>query len=111
MQIAVRIKKIREYRNYTQAYVAKKLGIKQNTYSRIENGVSIIKPARLEKIASILDVKIEFILNEDIPVLNTGDIKKTSNRDAFLIEKMENMIKVLENEIHSLRNKTQGIYI
>ena len=73
---AKRIKKIREYRNYTQAYMASQLKICQNTYSKIENGIIAIKPPRIEKIARILDVPVDNIRNEDVILFNI-DIKKS----------------------------------
>ena len=33
------LKKLREEKGYTQEFVAQKLGINQNTYSRLENGI------------------------------------------------------------------------
>jgi DNA-binding XRE family transcriptional regulator len=37
MKIGNRIKKIREFKNYTQEYMAGQLGISQRAYSKIEN--------------------------------------------------------------------------
>lgn len=56
--IATNIRKVREERNYTQEYLALKLGISQNAYSKIELGYTKITVERLFHIAHILDADI-----------------------------------------------------
>lgn len=56
--VAGNIRKIREYRNYTQDYLAAKLSISQNAYSKIELGYSKITLDRLFQIAIILNVEV-----------------------------------------------------
>ena len=68
--VAVNIRKIREHRNYTQEYLAMKLKISQNAYSKIELGYTKITLERLYQIAQILDVDlIELIKAEDSEVV------------------------------------------
>lgn len=55
LRVGQKIKNIREWRNYTQAYMAAQLGVKQNTYSLWENGKGLT-PEGVEAIARILDV-------------------------------------------------------
>jgi len=54
--VAINIRKIRESKNYTQDYLAIKLNISQNAYSKIELGYTKITVARLFQIAQILEV-------------------------------------------------------
>lgn len=54
--IASNIRKLREYRDYTQDYLAAKLSISQNAYSKIELGYSRITLERLFIIGSVLEV-------------------------------------------------------
>lgn len=54
--IARNIRKLREYRDYTQDYLAAKLGISQNAYSKIELGYSRITIERLLIITSVLEI-------------------------------------------------------
>ena len=61
--VAANIRKIREYRNYTQEYLAAKLKISQNAYSKIELGYTKITIERLFRIADILEVNSIDILN------------------------------------------------
>lgn len=56
--VAGNIRKIREYRNYTQDYLAAKLLISQNAYSKIELGYSKITLDRLFQIAIILEIEV-----------------------------------------------------
>lgn len=54
--VAGNIRKVREYRDYTQDYLAAKLNISQNAYSKIELGYSRITIDRLFEIAQILEI-------------------------------------------------------
>ncbi len=60
--VAGNIRKVREYRNYTQDYLAAKLDISQNAYSKIELGYSKITLDRLFHIAIILEVEVTQLL-------------------------------------------------
>ncbi|MGB4399965.1 MAG: helix-turn-helix transcriptional regulator [Daejeonella sp.] len=55
--IAGNIRKLREYKDYTQDYLAAKLNISQNAYSKIELGYSRITLERLFVISSVLEVE------------------------------------------------------
>lgn len=55
-QLASNIRKAREYRNYTQEYLAFKLSISQNAYSKIELGHTKLTVDRLFQIAEVLEV-------------------------------------------------------
>jgi len=54
--IVANIRKIRAEKNYTQDYLAAKLGISQNAYSKIELGYSSITLNRVIEIADILEI-------------------------------------------------------
>jgi transcriptional regulator with XRE-family HTH domain len=60
--IVSNIRKIREFRNYTQDYLAAKLKISQNAYSKIELGYSNITLNRLIEIAEILEIELEDLI-------------------------------------------------
>ena len=63
--VAGNIRKIREYRDYTQDYLAAKLKISQNAYSKIELGYSKLTVDRLFQIAQILEVEVNHLLTLD----------------------------------------------
>jgi len=69
--VAGNIRKIREYRDYTQDYLAAKLKISQNAYSKIELGYSKLTIERLFQIADILEVEVTHLLT-----LNHNDLIK-----------------------------------
>lgn len=55
---APRIKKIRLFRDYTQAYLAYKLGITISAYSKIERGKTDPSLSRMLQISEILEFKL-----------------------------------------------------
>ena len=69
VETGMRIKKLREHRNYTQQYMADKLDISQNAYSKIENGATKLTVDRLGEIAELLDVPVESILSGEKQIL------------------------------------------
>lgn len=54
--VAINIRKVREHKGYTQDYLAAKLKISQNAYSKLELGYSKLTVDRLFKISSILGI-------------------------------------------------------
>jgi transcriptional regulator with XRE-family HTH domain len=63
--IAAVIRKRREERNYTQEYLAYKLNISQNAYSKIELGYTKITVERLFQIAEVLETSAVGLLDGD----------------------------------------------
>jgi transcriptional regulator with XRE-family HTH domain len=87
-----------------QEYMADKLGVSQNTYSRIELGRTKLCTTRLLKIASILEISPEEILN------------KKENSNAFneahlldLIKEKDIYINHLIKELEFLRWQFQNL--
>jgi transcriptional regulator with XRE-family HTH domain len=73
--IAANIRSKREQRNYTQEYLAAKLNISQNAYSKIELGYTKITVERLFQIAAILDFDVsELIDTEPLGVLKIAKV-------------------------------------
>lgn len=64
-QLGKNIKKLREFRGYTQEYMAEQLGIGQKTYSNIEADTGKVNKSQIEKISDILDVHPLFLLSYD----------------------------------------------
>ena len=61
--IAANIRNKREYRNYTQEYLASKLNISQNAYSKIELGYTKITVERLFQICDVLEFEITELID------------------------------------------------
>ena len=71
------IKKYRELRNYSQKYVASKMGMSQNAYSKIENNITQLTVHHVKQLAVILDVPITDLLRDDFEIHKPLTIPKT----------------------------------
>ncbi len=58
----LKIRDIREDRNYTQTKIAELLNIKQNTYSQIETGTNNIQIDQLIKLAEFYNTSTDYLL-------------------------------------------------
>lgn len=61
---------LREANDYSQEYVASKLKINQNTYSKLELGQSKLTIPRVKQLANLYDVPASVFLSEKMPVIN-----------------------------------------
>lgn len=61
---------IRELRNLSQEHVASKLGIRQNTYSKIENNQTKLTAEMLQKISEVLEVSPMDIMSHQPAIIN-----------------------------------------
>lgn len=61
--IIIKIKSIRNRREYSQDYLAAKLRITQNAYSKIELGKTQLSIPMLFKIAELLEVEVRDLLD------------------------------------------------
>lgn len=59
------LKLIREIHNYTQSYVAKKLGICERTYREIEHSYSLPSNNLIKKIEAFYKLELNNFLNMD----------------------------------------------
>lgn len=60
------LKKYRKEQKMTQSALANKLGISQNYYSNIENGVRELKLGNLIKLSDALCINIQSLLDEEV---------------------------------------------
>lgn len=84
--IGSKIKFVRsKVRNYTQVYMASKLGVSQNTYCKIENGQVNPTLERIEEIANILEIPISDLMsvNEHIVLNNCINSAAVVNGDMI----------------------------
>lgn len=61
--VVIRIKERRILLNYTQQYVAGRLKISQNAYSKIESGRAGFTVERLYQIAEVLQVEVQHLID------------------------------------------------
>lgn len=94
------IKQYRELRNYSQEYVAKKMGISQNAYSKIENNITQVTVNHLKAISATLDVPVMDLLRDDF------EIHKPNHLENSAITRSE-VVMYLYDLQHTLKQKTQ----
>ena len=121
-----KLRLIREFRNYSQEYVAEKLGITQHAYSRIENNQTKLSTERLERLAAILNIPPLELLSDKEPVIHFLEsspppspvakddhwkemIESTRQLYGQVICSKDEKIAHLENEIYTLRREKDRI--
>src|SRR5688572_16596494 len=98
------IKRYREMRNFSQKYVAAKMGISQNAYSKIENNITQLTVHHVKELSKILEISITELLKDDFeihkPVIVPGVVTK-----ADLITAITNLQRKIESR-HASRHET-----
>ncbi len=101
--IGKNIRKYRERKEFSQEFVASKLGLSQKAYSNIELDVTDLNINRLMQIANVLEVTPEKLIEFDANRLGRTGITPVSKtpKEAELksiVELYEKIIKVLEEK-------------
>jgi len=65
MDFSNKIKELRLQNDYTQAYVAGQLGIRQSSYNKYEVGRARPEYENLVKLAQLYDVTVDFLLENE----------------------------------------------
>lgn len=104
LKIGFKIKKLRELKNYTQAYMADRLNMGVSGYNKIENDKTEITLSKILSIAEVLETDLETILNLDTKNMyfqhNEGNTLVTGHNTNLTINgNIEHMLKSLMNEI------------
>lgn len=85
-----KVRKLREFRNYTQEYMAEQLNLSQRAYSSLENGKTQLSVDRLMDICKLLDVSVGEILDiENQNIYNNNFNNNAENNHGNLIFKKE----------------------
>ena len=111
-QPEIKLKQLRELKNYTQEYMAQQLGLSTRAYSKIETGETQLTINRLNEISSILGIDpIEALGFDHQNVFNNCSQEgnyNTIGKSIYqlpdkLIEQYEKRIEQLESEVMFLR--------
>jgi len=108
-QPEIKIKQIRELKNFTQEYVAQKLGLSTRAYSKIETGETQLTINRLNEISAVLGIgPMEVLGFDDKKVFNfynSNDINniKNINLPDKLVQQYEETIQSLKEQIQLLK--------
>lgn len=98
--VGLKIRMIREVRGYSQEYMADKLGMAQNSYSRIENNQTKLSAEVLQKIATILGVSPMDILSQQPAIVNLqsnqGTQQAIGHVETIVSENKELYAKIIE---------------
>ena len=105
-QAETKIKQIRELKNFTQEYMAQKLGLSTRAYSKIETGETQLTINRLNEISAIMGVPpMEVLGFDDKQVFNN------CKQDGYIginhINLPEKLIQQYEETIQSLKEQIQ----
>lgn len=108
-QPETKIKQIRELKNFTQEYMAQKLGLSTRAYSKIESGETQLTINRLNEISGIMGVPpMEVLGFDDKQVFNNCKqdgyigINHISIPDK-LIQQYEETIQALKEQVQLLK--------
>jgi transcriptional regulator with XRE-family HTH domain len=117
--VGTKVKRMRELRNYSQEYVADKIGISQSNYARLEKNEVAISDERLGLIAEILGTTPEAIKAFDENII--FNITQGPNSAAGMncevhnyqispeIKQLyEDKIRLLEEKIQLLQKENEG---
>lgn len=62
------IRQHRELKNFSQKYVASKMGISQNAYSKIENNLTNLTVHHVKQLSKILEVPVGDLLKDEFEI-------------------------------------------
>lgn len=91
------IRHFRELKNYSQKYVAERMGISQNAYSKIENNLTQLTIHHVKQLSTILEVPITDLLKDNFEVHRPLVLNaKNATKDELL-----KMLDVLKHKVHT----------
>lgn len=110
MEIGNKIKKVRELRNFTQEYVAQKLGITQESYSRIEANRAALTLQRLDKISEVLEVSVFELMSFDEKNVFLFNAAETQNNTSIgVFQESQSEKKLYERLIEELKKQLERV--
>lgn len=107
MKVGLKIRKIRELRNYSQEFMALELGISQRSYSSIELDETSPTLERLGRIAALLQVSVADIVCFEPDALLVPGKKDEKFALAMLEKEFSALLQILQlkDEILELKNR------
>ena len=106
MKIGNNIGIIREVRGYTREFMADKLNLSLNGYGKIEHNETKLKDDRLSKLAIVLDVDIDCLINlrDDMILKKSINLHDNSNElsDSNSMLASDPLIIKLINQVDKL---------
>ncbi len=108
--IGRKIERIRELKGMKQDTLAHKIGVSQQTISRIEQSEEI-EDEKLQQIADALDVSVETIkaFNEDAAINNINNFHDNSTVNTIINSQFNPVEKIIELYERLLKEKDEAI--
>ena len=88
-----RLKRVRQEKGWSQAQLAKRLGIHQKQISGYERGVHVPQTELLIRIADLFDVSLDFLAFDD-----RDDVRRVHIADRQLLELFEQIDKLSDKD-------------
>lgn len=89
--IAERIKELRQARGWTQADLARRLGVTRNGVNSWEQGLSMPPPASLVDLARLFSVSTDYLLG--VERLNTVNVTGLDERDVAILAELADRLR------------------
>lgn len=89
--IAERIKELRQARGWTQADIARRLGVTRNGVNSWEQGLSMPSPASLVDLARLFSVSTDYLLG--VERLNTVNVTGLDERDVAILAELADRLR------------------
>ncbi|RTL57164.1 MAG: XRE family transcriptional regulator [Sphingobacteriales bacterium] len=100
------IRKFRESKRLTQEYVAGRMGISQNAYSKIENNITQLTVNHLKKLSDILEVPMSDLMKDEFELHRPISIKTENvNKESLLM-----MLDSIRDKILSRQSDNHVLY-
>ena len=88
---AEKIKQLREARGWTQAELARRLGVTRNGVNSWEQGLSMPSPACLVELAKVFSVSADYLLG--IEELNSVNVTGLAAQDVALLAEIADRLR------------------
>ena len=109
MSIAKNIRNARSATGFSQAYVSKKLGVSQQTYSLIENDPGKMSLQRLIQLCRILKLNAVLVVEQyEQEFLNDGKAE-VADIESRLKESLNRELLTLQISLTRLKNKIENL--
>lgn len=86
-----RIKELRQARGWTQADLARRLGVTRNGVNSWEQGLSMPSPASLVDLARLFSVPTDYLLG--VERLNTVNVTGLDERDVAILAELADRLR------------------
>lgn len=97
------IRKYRENKRLTQEYVAGRMGISQNAYSKIENNITQLTVNHLKKLSEILEVPISDLMKDEYELhkpLSIRPVNVSKDDLLMMVDSIKEKIQSRNSALH-----------